>query len=776
MRMIQAGIALALLMGVSACSTQTVKPADLPEAYRDFAIYTTSQPDPADAGRIVMSMQLVNRGTRHLPTRIVLHPNGQLGFTGGAVRADLAGGETAVKELAFHPPEGLVKQIITGDIYFGGTHARELYIAVRGPDPEGWQPDRHPDLDPGADSLMITDRAQVVATYDPRVRLNWWRHHPSSTVAPDQRVAPLLTLAERGRSDYVIVTDFPADSDPAAGALKEPIADLVRCIKTISGGAELPVLSARPSDGSAIVLRVNRDEDWPHPDAYHLSTNDAGDVVIEAGHVGGVRNGIYGLLTDHLDCHWFMPFELGEEIPQPADQAAIIGQIDEHRAPSFFSSNGVGGVRNRGMANRGRMGISHAWYSLVRGTEEAYEEHPEWFARDRDGNILKFDKGWSWTNFCSTNPEVMKMVAAKLNEQLKNPNVLVASIDPNDYAPFCLCERCTALDASYGADNPDGKNSSDRMIHFANEMYDRLDAENKHKYVGFLVYAYQMQLPTKAVPGKGVAGCICYMDWSYDHTRPINDPTAPSNRKFLRLIEGWGALLPQFGFYDYPTDYVNYGPYGQVMKMREDFPLVRDLGVTFMTIEAQPIYAANGLNHYICGRLLWNVNDDVDVLMEEFFAKYYGPASEPMRRYWLRTEYYTATLRPGPRAQVRMTANPEMWAELDGYLTAAEALVASLPESDKRFRDRVANQRDGFELGRGKARIRAALYQRDGKVKDGALTPENRQMIEDYVTWVDAKRAKYDANAAYWPTMLPGYYFAELMEFINKARGEFEGV
>ncbi|MCH2116607.1 MAG: DUF4838 domain-containing protein [Pirellulales bacterium] len=772
------------LLGLSTlpCLGATDRPSQLPKRYRDFAIYTTSKPDPTNPALIEMSVQLVNRGQRILRTRVELSPQQKLGFKGGSTDVDLAAGQMKTWQLTFHPPDDLVKEVIEGAIFFNSTRARDLVIAVRGPDPKGWKPDREPEVDDPSETLVITDRAQVVATYAPRVRIDWWQRHPSSTVTADQRVGPTVTLAAQGRTDYAILVDVPEAEERENANFQGAVADLVRCIRIISGGAELPVVVSPEQNQRAIRLRFNDQSQWSHPDAYHLYTTSGSDVIIESGHVDGLRNGIYGLLTDHLDCHWFVPGMLGEEIPQPNNQAAVIGQIDQRRSPAFYSAahtNWGGGnwnIRNRNVARRGRIMYGHAFATLLKGTPELYEQHPEWWARDRAGTIRHFDQagGWSFTNFCTTNPEVLELVAQKINDQLRSPNAILASIDPNDLAPFCLCESCRAVDASYGADNPDGRFSTDRMLHFANEIHRRLDPEHQDKQLGFLVYGYQIELPKTAQPGPGVTGTICYMDWDYDHTRPMNDPTSPSNRKFLRLIKGWGKLLPMMGYYDYPTDYVHFAPYGQVAKLREDIPLVHDLGVTCMVIEGQPILATNALNLYICSRLQYDVNEDVDVLVEEFIHKFHGPAAEPMRKYWLAAEYYTATLRPGPRAQDRMTRIPAMWEELDDCLKEAETLVANLPENQKRFRDRIAFQRDGFELARQKCAIRDLVYTRQKAVKPGALTAENRQRAENYQKWITTTRKRHAADEEYWSSLLPAYYYSGLSNFVGRVLKEFD--
>ena len=755
------------------------KPADLPDRYRDLAIVTTSEPDVHDPTRIVMSIRLNNRGRRPLSTRISLLPHRRFDLSEGQFKSTVLPGSQEIWRVSVRTPDDLVKTVLRGKLFFGSTHARNLFIAVRGRDPENWKPNRDPDVDDPAETLAITDRAQVVATYSPRVRIDWWQAHPSSSVMAEQRAKPLITLGAAGRTAHAILLQLP-DAARANSGFQQALSDLVRGIRIISDGAELKRVEQRVAGHPVIALRIDPGQDWAHPDMYHLFTEDNGDVTIAAGDIDGVRNGIYGLLTDHLDCHWFMPGGLGEEIPTPTDKRAVIGQIDQRRTPSFFSARGstwgqeTWNLRNRNIANDGQLSIGHAWAGLLKGTSELYEKHPDWWARERDGNIRKFDvKGaWSSTNFCTTNPEVLDIVSRKLNEHLSHPDAILASVDPNDYAPFCLCDTCLAVDESYGANNPDGAYSTDRMIHFANEMHRRLPPESQHKMLGFLVYGYQIQLPAGAKPDPGVIGMICNMDWSYDHTRPMSDPTSPSNRKFLRLVRGWAKRFKHFGFYDYPTDYLHYAPYGQVMKLREDIPLVRDLGVTFIVIEGQPILATSALNLYICSRLQYDVNADVDVLMEEFFHKFHGPAVEPMRNYWLGAEYYTATLRPGPRAQDRVTRIAEMWEQLDGHLKQAEFLVADLPDTEKRFRDRVAYQRRGFELARRKCAIRDSVDAPDKEVRAEAFAADTRRCIEAYQDWIAETQQAHAADSEYWPPLIPGYYYVELDQFLKRTLDE----
>ena len=72
MRTLPVAFIISLLLCPAVAVVAQEKPAALPDHYRDFAIYTSSEPDPEHSERFILTLELVNRGKRHLPTRVVL--------------------------------------------------------------------------------------------------------------------------------------------------------------------------------------------------------------------------------------------------------------------------------------------------------------------------------------------------------------------------------------------------------------------------------------------------------------------------------------------------------------------------------------------------------------------------------------------------------------------------------------------------------------------------------------------------------------------------------
>jgi len=736
--------------------------------YRDLKVYTTSAPDAKNPARIIAHTEFVNAGQRAFRVSARLPASRAIGFTGGKFARAIAPGNSAVWSWQFSPPGGIAREILTGEIAIDGRRERDLYIAVQGADPADF-----------ADARVekITERARVTATYAPRAL-----ESIDAEIAQIEatRAAPILTLAAAGKTDYAILVDaLPAVPEGrkaleywrALPNLTEPqkelvdaIEDMRRCLQ-IQTGAVMPVKAM--TDGPAIILRqADPGAAEGLRDAYRLRTA-GGNVLIEAKDADGLRNGIYGLLTDHLDCHWFQPRDLGEEIGIPAGNAARLPALDEVQGSPWFSAGGVScgfaarwDRQIRSTINRGRMTFGHSWITYINPAEYPFDKFPEYYARDRQGKLIRRDPSYDGVNFCTTNPEVIEIVARKVNEFFAaNPDAVVKSLDPNDCAPLCLCDRCLAIDKQYGQTREDGRDVADRLIHFANEIARRLEPRFRDKFLGILAYAYQRELPKSARPEGNYASLICDGPPEYDHGRPWNDPTSAVNRDFYRLVKGWGSIADQLGYYDYYGHFYYFGPWAILQKIREDLPAFRELGGTFVLFECQPNFSMQGLNHYMAGRLVWNLHADVDLLREEFFRDYYGPAADPMRRFWMTEERYFALERPGCYTETRVAAHPEFWSELDGCLRDAEQAVADLPADLRRFKDRVRFNRDGFDYGwmhYEYSRLNGAAHRTNSPADHAAAL---KYLLDHRARFEEVEKKYASDHDPYWPSMVRTLFF-----------------
>jgi hypothetical protein len=723
-------------------------------SYRDLKVYTTSAPDSRRPNRIVARTQFVNEGSKSLSISANLAACSALSFRGTRFSAVVKPGKTGLWTWEFRAPAKLKKrQILTGSIDISNRRERDLYVSVFGTDT--------PQV-PAKDVEKITEMARVVATYAPRTQASI---DAEMLYRKEHQPKPELTLAAKGESAYSIVVE----SEPATR--DQVIGDLLRVIK-LQSGAELPIGTS--GGGRAIILRRANPGQKAKGlyDAYRLRTVGR-DVVIESETPEGLRNGVYGLLTDHLGANWFMPDQLGEEITIPSDRTVRLPKLDEVRGSVWSSCTGVSwgrsgpwDIRNRTIVSRGRMCFGHSWETYIMPRLYPYDKYPEYYARDRKGKILN---QWGPPNFCSTNPDVIDIVAKGVNDYFRNDSeAIVKSLDPNDYQPMCLCDRCLALDKQYGVTKDDGSQAADRLLHFSKEIYDRLEPQFKDRYLGILVYGFQIELPKSARPHAHHAGIICDMCWAYDTTRPWNDPTSKLNRHFYDLVKGWGKLLPQFGYYDYYGVGGYYGPWPYVHKLREDLPAFHDMGGTFVVLEAQPNFATQGLNHYAATQLVRDIGADIDIALEKFFREYYGPAAKPMRDYWLVAERYYATERPNTSSAACTPMRPEFWQDLAGCLARAGRIAARLPAHQKRFADRVKMATVGFNYSRCRFDYDRQF---DWAASEYRQTIDHKAAVEylrKHRSEIEEPQKKYSGGDGYWQMLVPIYYVMDIDAEIKK--------
>jgi hypothetical protein len=541
------------------------------------------------------------------------------------------------------------------------------------------------------------------ATITGEVLLMRFRHAPAlGVLAALSAACGPPALVREGRPEAVILASTTAKGDEALAATE--LRDYVAKIS----GATLVIQGAPARDKPQVRIGVYGQEpvrDWPGrappPDGFALRTVGQ-DLWIVGGDARGALYGAYDFLESELGVRWFMPGDLGEDVPSRSD--IPLPDVDREGTPAFRAVAGfiwAGGPGAAVWEKRVRAQIGppsaffgHAWSRILPPTADNKAANPEWFA---------LSKGVRSNQLCSAHPDVVRITAEKARAFFnQSPAALVYSISPNDGYDFCEDWRCQAVDRLYGV--TDGS-ISDRLVHYANEVLEQLGRTHPTKQVGILAYVQHTAPPRAARPHPNYVTLVTRMPWEFCHAHALDDPACDLNRRFLDYVRGWRRVSEHVGVYDYYGHFYAFTPWPILHSIRRDLPLLHSLGVDRFMSETQQHWANQGLNFYLGARLARDPGLDAERLLAEYHERFYGAAAAPMRRYWERWEQaMTATTAHGHGGYewLRMFT-PALVAEADALLVEAERLAANDREKVRR---RVAFGRAGFRFTEAWTRMR----------------------------------------------------------------------
>jgi len=509
--------------------------------------------------------------------------------------------------------------------------------------------------------------------------------------------APLVTLVDGGQARAAIVA--PAEPSAIEARVVEELVDYVRKMS----GAELPVGTEAPEGLLPLYLGAAAKRGlgpvaWERlgDDGFVLRSGAQGVYVAGAGDLGTLF-GVYHLLEKHLGVRWFMPDELGEVVPRC--HTVTLGTFDETEVPSFR----VRWIESGDWALRQKMNVAvevgdrpvgvhwkwsfHTHFKLI-PPEEYYDEHPEWFAQI-GGKRRRPKPGRQSQQLCTSNPELIEEMARRVVKMFDDdPSLDVLALAPQDGGGFCQCERCVALDEKRPPEEAWHATYSRRLAVFNNEVARRVARKHPDKLIKVGAYAMYLRVPLDADyrPEPNLAVQVCHTYSCNSH--PIASEACPGNTKYFRReLEHWAKITDHLFIYEYYNKGAWGGlPYHQVHLIREDMPYYHGLGAEgFYTQAAGRRWSACGLNHYVAAKLAWDVDLDVDRLLDDFYAKFYAEAADPMRDYWGALERafaaYEKCLSPFGRRWTTLAApeifTPETIAALDDALARAERAARS---------------------------------------------------------------------------------------------------
>ncbi len=337
-----------------------------------------------------------------------------------------------------------------------------------------------------------------------------------------------------------------------------------------------------------------------------------------------------------------------------------------------------------------------------------YEEHDEWFSDDM--------KQLCYTAHGDAEELELMLDAFTASIQkavIDSPGRPIVSVSNMDEQVWCGCEACKAELLKYGTD-------SAVYIKFINQVYDRMidwfenDETGKQHYTPdfrlvLLAYHRVQNAPAKFNEATGEyepidqsvvlrdGVLVEYAPNSADYTLPMSHST---NSAYYNTFRAWGACAKEIAVWVYSTNFIYHLlPYNTFNSMEYNYDLFAGLNSQWIFDQSQ--YGAFGgatgwhtLKTYLNTKLAWNVNYDMDELIDHFFKNYFGVAAPEMRQFFESYRAFSAYQEEelgfsrGNQSIYFAALNKAYWPKhvIDtwkGYVNQALAKIAPLKDSHK---------------------------------------------------------------------------------------------
>lgn len=476
-----------------------------------------------------------------------------------------------------------------------------------------------------------------------------------SALAEDQEY---LQLVAQGKPAAIVLLP----PEPSTGEQKAA-EELVRCVNEISGAdlqihkepdypGQLNLISIGKTKLAAQSALADKLKGLP-ADSYLLNCNPKGDRIYLLGNNDlGNLLAVYGLLNS-IGMRWFLPDELGRIIPK--QQTLRLTASDEvftpdipYRAIGFTKAAQWSAVNGNNVNIDEKLGVhfygfAHTFFDFL-PPEQYFEKHPEFFSLVKGKRVAK--------QLCTSNPAVIAEVSQNiLSLAKKRPELDVITLFPQDGRGFCECANCKALDEAglptvedvnrrWPRLGPDRYRAlSRRMLAFYLAVSDNV-LKNNNK-INLQVGAYNAYLypPRQRNNMKAPARMMIEMCHGVEHNHPIVTKDSEINIRFREALAGWREIFEQISIYEYYWKLAMFDlPFPILHVMQEDISFFANQKIQSFYTQFGTDYYTNGQNYYIASRLLWDSNQNVWSLLDEFCQNLYGNAWKPMRDYYVNYE------------------------------------------------------------------------------------------------------------------------------------------
>ena len=480
-----------------------------------------------------------------------------------------------------------------------------------------------------------------------------------------------IVLEETG---YDIVSDkttqysivIPAD---ASGTLNTAASEMKTFLKESTGVTLNVVTDATVSDSAKVISlgdtalaesnQISTNYEEVESDGYKIITKDD-DLYIVGYSDYGVLYGVYGYLELTLNYDFFFTdvytIDKVDTLPLYKYDVTIKPDI-ERRSWNY-------GYQRYNPLTMNRMRVrepndfmiapcgsrSHNSLDILPpekyGENGTIEQHSEWYSSD--GTQLCFTAGDVNGDSFTHMVEVVTQILFDEMRIESNMHKEVLPMNLEDQKTWCNCTGCDTLINEKG----NGACSA-TIVNFLNKVI--VGLEDKLREVGdaradtFTLFTYAY-FKAEAAPVKKEADGT----YSYDESMKMNKHFAvyyapishPYANETLRgsgtgeMIEAWGAICENIYLWAYNSYFYNWlVAFDSFNTIQDLYRFANEKGVSYLFVQGKQLNpnADTGfslLSGYVQSKLAWDVDADMNELIDKFFAAMYGIEATNMRNFF----------------------------------------------------------------------------------------------------------------------------------------------
>lgn len=494
-----------------------------------------------------------------------------------------------------------------------------------------------------------------------------------------------LPIIKNGKASAVIVTE----KNPSV-CVKYAVEELNKHIELCTG-ARLPVITdAEKYKGNTIHIGKTKlterfcvspdslpPDNWIIRKVGNALLISGGDnksnlnPVSRAAVPFGTLYGVYEFLERFMKVRWYWPGSLGTVAPLKKN--LILNDINLRGAPSYQTRFCFYAVPKdpdiskdetwkwwRRQRWGGIGGSPIGMHSFNSWPKRFAKTHPEYFAIQTDGKAMTKAHSEGSGHVCMSNPEVLKQtVQDKINYFQKYKWARYSPVMPGDSNGLFYC-RGAKCQSKVGGRSASGTYSN-AVWSYVNKVAAEVQKNSPGRFITCCAYSGYRDVPDfPLLPN--VAVTLCFGGSGL----PNNIYKPEGKKEYVAIISSWektGANLYAWDYWDSPRRKkgTNGAPAIFPHAIKEyfllDYGRVKGHVIELCEIDSNGVAGHNwadwiydSLNVYVGMRLLWDINANVDNILNEFYTEFYGPAAPWIKKFYTQMEqaYANPNTKGGP--------------------------------------------------------------------------------------------------------------------------------